>query len=145
MAETPKQILLKSRGATRRDEGRCGATNIKPGMLLAYGTDGLLVPHASAGGYAEKMVADIDSLRGLTIDDEYESGDVVFVLRLAPGDVVYGLIDNGVDMDIEDFMSSSGDGSVKVATSTDVRLFAVEEAADNSGGSSHARGKLRAL
>lgn len=140
----PKTIVLKSHGATRYDEARAHAA-IKPGHLMATHTNGKLKVHASAGSFAEIMVAIEDALQGKTIDDAYAEDDLVRLVRAVAGDCLYMWIAAGVDADIEDFLTSNGDGTLKVATSTDERLFAVEETVDNSAGGAAVRCKVRVM
>jgi hypothetical protein len=141
---TPKRIQLIGNG--RQDEA-IAAGAITPGHLLARDEDAAVVVHASAGSYAEKIVAIEDALQGRTIADAYASGERVTFVHCEPGDVLYMLLAAGEDADENEFLTSNGNGQLKVATSTDQRLFAVVEAVsnDDTGDSGAARIKVRAL
>ena len=124
---TPKRIHLL--GSGRHEEGVAGAT-ITPGMLIDTGAAGTLAPHASAGGVAEKAFAIEDALQGKTINDNYASGSRVSYVLAAPGDVVYGWLASGEKTTTASFLTSNGDGTLKVAGGTDVRVAKALEALD---------------
>lgn len=142
--ENPKRIVLI--GDPRTEEGQAAAT-IKPGMLLAMNSSGNLIPHGSAGGYAERLYATEDALQGRTIDDNYSSGEKVFVAVAEPGDVIYALLAEGESTDPSEFLTSAGNGYLKVATSTNQRVAVPLETLDNSesGDSGPARIRVRLL
>lgn len=144
MAENPKRIVLT--GGCRPEEGEAAAT-ITPGMLIARNSSNLLVPHASVGGWAERLYACEDALQGNTIDDNYASGDWVTAVLAEPGDVIYGLLKAGENADPSEFLMSSGDGTLKVATSTNQRVAVAMEAVDNSesGTTTPARIRVRII
>jgi hypothetical protein len=131
----------------RSEEARAGGT-ITPGMLLGQTTTALTQPgehprvvaHATAGGAAATLFAkEAGSLTGGTwasgdaavsgggIDDDYASGDSATAVVLT------------------DYLTSNGDGTLKKAATTDVRIAMPLEAVDNSAGTEQARILVRIL
>ena len=127
--ETPKRIVLI--GGERLEEG-VAASAITPGHLIKQDSDGNLIPHNVAGGNAEKAFAVEDALQGKTISDAYAADDTVFFTVAQPGDVIYALLADGESADPSEFLTSNGDGTLKVATSTDIRIAVPLETVDNS-------------
>lgn len=147
------------------EESRAAGT-ITPGMLLGQATTTLTQPgerprvvaHATAGGWAEKKFAKENSYTGGTmsvdhlsigggnIDDDYVTGDTVFIHHAQPGDVIYALLPASADAIIlTDYLTSNGDGTLKKAATTDVRIAAPLEAVDNSASTATARIRVRVL
>jgi len=160
----PNTIVLKG-DLYRNSEEAYADGAITPGMLVENTTTATTQPgerprvqaHSTAGGYAEKMFAIENSYRGGRstttldiegglIDDAYAADDLVFIHYAQPGDEIYALLPaNAAAVIKTDFLTSSGDGTVKKATSTDQRLFKPLEAVDNSANSSTARIRIRVL
>jgi len=116
MPEVPKRIHLLGSG---RHEEAVAAGAIRPGDLLKTNSDGEVVVHASAGGYAERNFALEDALQGNGIDDNYAADDLVSIVNGAPGDVIYAWLSWGENVAIGDLLVSNGDGALKKLTSTD--------------------------
>ncbi len=130
--DNPKRIhLISSRGDVRLEEDEAGGA-ITPGMLLATEADGEVIAHATAGGYHERKFALEDSLQGRTINDDYAAGELVRNFHAEPGDVVYALLSGGETATVDEYLTSNGDGTLKVATSTDIRVGKAMEAVDAS-------------
>ncbi len=119
------------RGGGIHEEAVAAAT-ITPGMLLAQDSAGKVIPHGTAGGWAEKAFALEDALQGKTIDDNYTTGNTVGFVIAQPGDIVYAWLSGGENADTSEFLTSNGDGTLKVATSTDIRVAVAMEAVDAS-------------
>lgn len=150
----------------RSEESRAGGA-ITPGMLLGNTTTALTQPgekprvvaHATAGGAAEKKFAkeagayvggnmDVGgaSISGGTIDDDYATGDTVFIHHAQPGDEIYAIVADGADaIVLSDYLTSAGDGTLKKAATTDVRIAVPLEALDNSAATTNARLPVRIL
>lgn len=126
---TPKRIHLLGDG---RHEEAVAAGAITPGMLITQDNAGKVVAHGTAGGWAEKNFAVEDALQGKTIDDAYASGDRVSSVLCKPGDVVLAWLSGGENADTSEFLTSNGDGTLKVATSTDIRIAVPLENVDAS-------------
>lgn len=129
MPENPKRIHLLGSG---RHEEAIAAAIITPGMLLAQNSDGKLIPHGSAGGPAERNYALEDALQGRTIDDNYAADELVGFVSGSPGDVVYALLSGGEIVTLDDFLTSNGDGTLKVASGSDARIAVPLDAVDAS-------------
>lgn len=114
--EVPKRIHLLGSG---RHEEFVAAGAITPGHLMEMDSNGKVVVHNSAGVLAERMFALEDALQGGTIDDAYAADDVVATVMCHPGDVVYALLAAGEDAEKGEFLTSNGDGELKVATGSD--------------------------
>lgn len=128
-SNTPKRIALIADG--RQEEGVAGGV-IRPGDLLTRNSSGELIKHATAGGWAEKQFALEDALQGRTIADAYAAAERVTTLLAKPGDVVYAYLSGGEAITLDDFLTSNGDGCLKLASSTDIRLAVPLEAVDAS-------------
>jgi hypothetical protein len=157
-----RTIVLKcSSLGDKYHEGRVQAgKTITPGMLVERATtgtkpDGDYRPHSTAGGPAERIVAqelafiaDVPGLTfsGGTIDDNYAAGDLVRMHQCQPGDECYMLLGAGATAVIEvDFLESAGTGYLRKASGTNTRLFKPLEAVDNSTGANPARIRVRAI
>lgn len=114
--ENPKRIHLLGSG---RHEEALAAAALKPGHLLATNSAGKVLKHATAGGVAERLFALEDALQGRTIATEYAADEIVGMVVAAPGDVVYAWLSEGEVAGPEDFLTSNGDGSLKVAGGSD--------------------------
>lgn len=127
--ETPKRIHLL--GSGRYDEALAGAA-LTPGHLLAQNSSGKVIKHSGAGASAEKAFAMEDALQGRTIATAFAANEVVPIVRAAPGDHIYAWLAAGEAVTFDDLLTSNGDGTLKVATSTDIRVAAPLEEVDNS-------------
>jgi hypothetical protein len=143
MAETPKRIHLT--GSGRIEEGTAGGS-ITPGHLIQLNSSGNLVVHATAGGPAEKAFALEDALQGKEIGDAYSSGNRVSYVLAAPGDVVYAFLAAGQNAAVGSYLTSNGNGALKVASGTDTRLAVALEALDlTASGATTSRIRVRIL
>ena len=107
---TENQVHLK--GDFRHEEIECGAMAITPGMLVAEDSSGELVAHATEGGVAARMVAEVDALQGHTLTDDYADGDPVRIDVEHPGNECQILLKAGEDVAIGDILISAGDGTL---------------------------------
>lgn len=103
------QIHLK--GAFEHDERDAGGT-VKPGHLIKINSDGDVVVHATEGGYADRMVAEIDALQGKTTADSYSSGAKVSINKELPGNEAQMFLKAGENVVIGDELISAGDGTL---------------------------------
>jgi len=144
----PHRIHLTGEG--RFEEDIAGGT-IRPGDLLATTSAaettankcGTVIKHATAGGWCEKKFALEDALQGKTIDDSYATGDVVASVQAQPGDVVYAWLSEGEVTTMDDFLSSNGDGALKVAGGSDIRIAKALEAVNASDSGSEGDNRIR--
>lgn len=127
-------VVLQGDITTYHDERRVKAsTTVKPGQLIEITTGDVVQPHATAGSYAEILVAKEDPLQGRTIDDAYAAAEVVPFHRAQKGDKLQMILKDGQTTALASFLTSNGDGTLKVATSTDERLFKATEIVAASG------------
>lgn len=142
--EVPKRIHLK--GSGRHEEAVASGT-ITPGMLLVQDANGKVKAHATAGGTAERNYALEDALQGKIISDNYSSGDVVGYVSAQPGDNIYALLAAGEAVTRDEFLTSNGDGTLKVASGSDVITAVPLEDLDlsDSNESAAARLKIRVI
>lgn len=130
---TPHTILLKGENE-RRHEERLAAGTIKPGHLIKRSGESVVV-HATAGGAGAVHIAKEDGLRGKTINDAYSSGDLVPYHMAQKGDRVYVRVPASATAIVSgNPLTSTGDGSFKLATGGDVIYGDAAEAVDNSAG-----------
>jgi len=100
---------------------------ITPGMLLELTSAGKVQAHSSAGGNALPMFATEDALQGRSIDDAYVADDPVQVWVPGRGDIVLGILADGENVAIGDYLESNGDGKLKKHVA-DVESFESAEA-----------------
>lgn len=105
----------------------------KPGQLLMENADGELTAHATAGGYAERMLLLEDALQGKTVDDAYVAGEVADTALVIPGTETQVLIAAGQTIVKGDKLSSNGAGKFRKTVTTDVVLAIAVDAVDLSG------------
>lgn len=135
-------ILLKGNLEERYEEMRASGA-ITPGHLIKRHTDGTALVNSTAGAVAEMLFAHEDSLQGKTIDQAYASGDVVRHHVAQKGDVIYAWLAAGENAAVGAKLSSNGDGTFQVQSSTEATLAWAEQACDNSAGGAAARVVLR--
>lgn len=142
--ETPKTIVIEGDFTRRHDEKVCSGA-ISPGHIVTVNSSDLAIKHATAGAArlagGPVYVAKEDHLgvRGGTIDDAYQSGDLVFLHDPRKGDLLYCRVAAGATAITRNApLTSAGDGTLKLATSTDTVLANADEALDNSGGGAEA-------
>ena len=89
---------------------------IDPGDLVAVvGVDGddlQFARHDSAGEKTAAYFAREYSHTGMSIEDSYQNGDHIEVLKLVPGDRAYGFLSDEEDVDAGDLLVSAGDGAL---------------------------------
>lgn len=126
-------IILLAGTVTYPQEVLAGDADIKPGMLVTFGTGGdagRLIKHGTASGNAAPMFADVNTTpqQGSTapIDVVYNDGETMKWFIAHPGAEVYALVPASASAIIKgNFLTSNGDGMLK--------LYAAQ--ASNEGGS----------
>lgn len=83
---------------------------ITPGMLLEYDSSGKVKAHSAAGQPAVTLFALEDELQGNGVDDNYSANDQVQVWVAQRGEQVYGILANGENVSIGDYLESNGAG-----------------------------------
>lgn len=89
---------------------------IQPGALIAINAAGKVVNHADEGGKALAMFALEDELQGKTTRQAYKADTPVQCWIPQRGDQVLGILAEGENVAIGDFLVSSGDGELKKLT-----------------------------
>lgn len=141
----PKTIHLSPEEIRIQKEGKAVST-ITPGQFIerVAGTVDGVRRHTTDGGVAQLSVALENDMVGLTIDDDYLTGDRVLYCVVSNGEEVYSLLANGQNAEENDFLSVVG-GNLRVAQPGDHIVAQAREAVNNSGGSSPARIKVETL
>lgn len=108
-------------------EEKTAAAVITPGMLVELTSVGKVQAHSNAEQDAFPRFALEDELQGNGINDAYASGDVVQVWIPTRGDIVYGILADGQNVVIGDFLESNGAGLLQKHVA-DVESFESAEA-----------------
>jgi len=91
---------------------------ILPGMIVLLKDDGVVEAHDDDAPAAFlPMVALEDELQGKSIDDTYASGDPVQCWIPYRGDIFLGILEDGADVVVGDFLESNGTGYLQKFTS----------------------------
>ena len=106
------------------DERRAATgSTLKPGYLAEVTAADEVTNHAVAGGAHAGYVVKEDDFQGRTIDDAYDVGDPVMLHRCQPGQEIHLVLKAGQAATRTSYLTSNGDGTVKVAAGTDVKSF----------------------
>jgi hypothetical protein len=129
--QLPRRIVLDT--GQQHDEALADSTSIYPGMLLAVQSDGGVLPHATAGGFAERIFAKEEALIGppsetASVDREFVSGELVPIFVGKPGDRVNALLLAGSNYPVGTQLISHGDGTLYPTTGTPKQIIAVIDA-----------------
>lgn len=116
----------------RYDELRAAAA-VLPGTCLLENADSEVAPHGTAGVCYEVIVALHHQKKGKTVDDAWDIGDPVSVIYPAIGDVLAMVLESGQEVAPDDFLTVTATGTLKVATSTDHRLFRALDTKEGTG------------
>lgn len=121
---------------------------ITPGHLIErFNSSGTqkLRKHSTAGGFAVRLVALNQSMLNKGIDDAYAAADLVEAAVLSPGATAYMLIGSGQNITNSQFLESTGDGTLRLQSSTNTRVAQALETVDNSAGLTAARIRVEAV
>ena len=118
-------------GDFRREEALAAST-ITPGMLIEEDSSGEFQAHSTAGGVAQRLLAEVDALQGNTLDDDYSAADLVSANVELPGNEVQAFLKAGENVAIGATLESAGDGTLQAETTGEVLAMA-REALDLSG------------
>lgn len=128
----PNTIILRGDNFTSREDK--ANTTITPGMMVDFAANDRLVPHASSGAYAPRMVALECDYIGNGVADNYASGDRVAYADCAAGTVFWGHLASGQNVGRGDILMSNGAGFLTARTSTNIGIAAADEDANASSG-----------
>lgn len=94
------------------DEGKCGATDILPGMLIEQRSTALFHPHATRGGRHGGQIAIEEVFTGNVKETAYTSGARIRFMRAQRGDEFLMHLKAGENVSIGDWLVSAGDGTL---------------------------------
>lgn len=140
MAVLPRNVIALTTMTNQSEQGNAGEPLI-PGQAL-QGTL-TVVRHAVAGGDGPRLFALERQEMGGGINFPYATGDRVKVGSFDKGARVYAWIPSGANVAIDAFLTSNGDGSLKVAGGTDVKWAKSLEANNNTTGGTGPAGAAR--
>lgn len=136
----PNTILLATPGGPRVIVDEFIASEaITPGHLIERVPDQASdAPqwrkNASATNIAPPIVALEQSHYNLGVDDAYAVGDLVCAAYVRVGDVIWGLLPSGQDIQMSEYLQPNGDGTFKSATAvTATANVAQWQSLDNIG------------
>lgn len=92
-----------------------------PGMLLEFYTDGTvkkLRPHSSADEVQTAIILLEKLIHNKGIADTYAIGELAYAAHFHPGSLFYGIAVSGQNIQAGEYLQSSGDGKLKVASAT---------------------------
>lgn len=125
-------------GDFRREEA-VAASAISPGMLIEEDSAGKFKAHATEGGSAVKLFAEVDALQGKTLSDDYAADALVSANVEVSGNEVQAFLKAGENVAKGAKLISAGDGTLIAdgsedsATTVEQRIGVAREAKDLSG------------
>lgn len=105
---------IKIKNYSDVNEEFVAAAAITPGHLVEVASTGKAQVHSTADGNVIPMFACEDELQGKGITDAYAANDQVQVWVPGRGDIAYALLKDGETAVIGSFLTSAGDGTLKV-------------------------------
>ena len=109
-----KTIMLEvSPESTRLEAKAAAGPDIIPGYLLQYNLNGEFEPHAPGDTPSEPIFAIENIYKGLTIDDHYQPGEIVYAIHCRPGDIVLAWLQEGRVSTLGLFYRSAGGGDLR--------------------------------
>jgi len=118
---------IKYKNYSNIEEEYDAVAAITPGMILELTSAGKVQAHSSAGRNLLPMFACEDELQGKGVGDAYAADDKVKVWIPGRGDIALGILADGENVAIGDFLESNGDGKLKKHVA-DVESFESAEA-----------------
>lgn len=112
-----KEIVLKGAGILKE---LIAAAAITPGHLVERTSSNTLRVHATAGAQTLAAFAVNNEVVGDSINDAYAASDTAHYEVLPPGCEVYAFLDIGENVAAGASLVSSGDGSLKAATTPSI-------------------------
>lgn len=107
-----KTILIKGHPEPVLEEYTATAA-LSPGHVLEIISTGKVQKHGTAGGKCYALIALENSQQGKVITDAYAAGDQVYCFWARTGDSFLGLLLNGENVAIGDYLESAGDGTLR--------------------------------
>lgn len=114
-----------------------------PGQLVEYiavSTENKIRKHATAGGPAAAMFVKEQDMHNRSVtESSYANNDLVEIIAAQPGAKIWALIPDEANVAAGAYLTSNGDGTLKVAATTDIRIAVADEAVNNTGGTGAVR------
>jgi hypothetical protein len=141
MPPLTRNVIALTGADEQSEQGNAGEAGIWPGMT----TQGTLTVtrHLVAGGDGARTFALERQEMGQGINVPYSLNDRIKVGSFDKGDRVYAFIASGQNVALDAFLTSNGDGTLKVAGGTDVKWGKSVEANNNTTGSTGPAGAAR--
>lgn len=137
----PETILLRVNRLSDKYQEAIGSGTVTPGDLLRKKSGGQVLRHDQAGKYTRPLVAIEDTFQGRTVDDNYASGELVRYQELQPTDEWWARLaaTQFVLPDEQTYLTSNGDGTLKVCGAGDTALAVGTPDANVNAGPAGAR------
>jgi hypothetical protein len=103
------------------------AAAITPGHLVELTSAGKVQKHSTEAGNAAKMFAIENSIVGEGINTDIAADDMCAIWLPRPGDEVYAILTTSQTVVIGDFLSSKGDGTLKLHVAESSDYYAAED------------------
>lgn len=135
--EDPDKILVHGRDNHKYD-GLANAA-VSPGQILTVAGVNGEYPQLAPGQATVFRVAKEYSHTGMTINDDYASGDHMEYYHAIPGEVYFMPLAAGESVTVDDDLVADTSGNLRLYDSAggdtaDMKLAKANEAVDNSGG-----------
>lgn len=130
----PRVIKLLGHPIQEEDHVAKASEAIVPGMLISLDTNEEWVKHPTADGKAAPIFALEREELGLTIDDEYEDGDVVKAGHFHQGNRVNAWLASGQNVAAGATLHSAGTGMLKAGSTAGVIVGRAVRDADATSG-----------
>jgi hypothetical protein len=127
-------VILLGKELVTQDEDNKAAAAITPGMLVDFNGSGDLIPHGTAGGNTQKLVALEREEFAQTMSVNYAIGDTVKVGACPTGVRVNAILPTGQTIAKGDLLESAGTGKLRILAAG-TPLFMALEAVTNASGS----------
>jgi hypothetical protein len=132
-----RKIFLSGDPEGRYEEAIVSGGEMLPGMCGELVSDGTLKPNDTAGAAKPQriVVEQLNTLKGGTVDDAYEVGDLCSFVVPQPGDHFNLLLSAGENVTKGDILISQNDGTfIKDTGTPQRRCWEAQETLDLSGG-----------
>ncbi len=102
---------------------REAAGAITPGHLIERDGSGTVVVHNSADANAHRLFAIENDIGGDDLNHPYVTGEIVRFAAMRSGDEVNALLANGENASVGDYLTSNGNGELKVHVADSIGFF----------------------
>lgn len=99
------------------------AAAITPGHLIERDGSGTVVVHNSADANQGRLFAIENDIAGDDLEHAYATGEIVRFAAMRPGDEVNAILANGENASIGSYLTSNGNGELKVHVADSIGFF----------------------